>query len=129
MANESDFIEQLLATKLAPLALQAGGKAKLLGLPMNVFIRAAAHHDDILFIGLSRWVLDLPELDLTLGYSVYDEHHTLLYAETTLASAEWGRTAADVALVYGLAPGTFVYLSYPVRSTVDRQRILMLIKQ
>lgn len=125
--TDAETIQEIIETRLAPFVSMAGGASRLLDVPMTAFFEMVTHPDDVLPITLDRWVVSIRDLDLAAGYEVFDADNELLYAQTNLTERFWGLASEDVQVVFGLAVGAYLYVTYTPQGSAE-PRTLLLVK-
>ena len=121
--------KQFLKDNLVSLGSQVGGQAAVSKLPVNTIIKAAAFFDDVLAITIEAWAIDLVDMDIDIGYEVYNKDFELQYAADSssgLVETAWGTLVDDITILWNLEFGQYIYLCYRVEDGSDRT--LMLIK-
>ena len=122
--------KEFIKANMKGLASQLGGFNEIFNLPADTIISALAHSDDVLAITRDDWVIEIADMDTTIGYEVYNKDYDLLYNEAAdlgLANQAWGTTERDIYILWVLGFGEYIYLTYQVEDE-DTQRVLMLVK-
>ena len=120
--------KEFLKNNLTALASQVGGQDKLLQLPTDTVIAIAAHFDDSIAITIEKWLIEIVDMNIALGYEVYDKDYELLYNEDEslgLSDSIWGTTERDILLLWTLEFGQYVYLCYKTLDNIERVIILI----
>ena len=117
-----------IKSNLKALASQVGGEDRLNKLSAETIITIGAHFDDVLAIALDKWVIEILDMDITVGYEVYDPHYELWYNEDAslgLVAQAWGTTERDITFLWLVPFGTYAYLCYRTLDGDDRTLILV----
>lgn len=100
------------------------GDANLLdALPPPTLYRMLAHTDDVVFATVQDPLIELPDLDLVKGYSLYDPNYQLIgaYKEADgLDVRVWGLAETDWEFLLSYWFGDYAYLCYENTSGVLR---------
>lgn len=122
-------LADVITSSLGGLINQVGSVDKVNKLPQTTLFTAINFAEDKLAIQLLNWAIELPDMDIAVGYEVYDRNYTLLYNEDSsleLTTAGWGSTPLDIYLLFIMEVGEFVWLAY--RKLDGTDRVVMLIK-